>query len=112
MAKKLAYNSSRYHTLCYAKMVDRPFSRADIKGCLAGCWARGGVADLNRGLDFLTKAGYLVRFSRDNVSYMTDMWQITELGIDAIFDTARRSTHKRVQMEDDFDMEMLLAIRD
>lgn len=91
-------------------MVKRKFSRADVKGCLAGCWARGGVADLNRGLDVLTKAGYLVRFNRDNVNFMTDMWEITESGENVLFDVARRSNHKKVHMEDDFDDELALII--
>lgn len=110
--KKLTYNSTRYHTLCYAKMVRRPFALSDVKGCLAGTWHRGGVADLKRGLEFLVQAGFLAKHRIGTGKNVADMWQITEAGETAIYDTARRSTHKRVHMDDSFEELSALFVGD
>lgn len=102
---KLTYNSKRYVTLCYAKMIQRPFSKDNLKNCLAGTWNNTSSADMARSLDFLCKSGLLKKVDKDQ-------WQITEDGESALFDTARRSRHIRrsPKFEDLSDQFLLLRI--
>ena len=71
-------------TLCYAKMVAEPFSKAKVKSCLSGLWNEENTKELKRSLYLLTKAGLLEKIQ-------DDQWVITPLGELTIFQTAKQN---------------------
>jgi len=81
---KLHYQSRQYVTLCYAKMVAKPFSKAKVKSCLSGLWKEENIKELKRSLYLLTQAGFLEKIEDDK-------WIITPLGELTIFQTAKQN---------------------
>lgn len=81
---KLRYRSNNYVTLCYAKMIAEPFSKARVRSCLSGMWKEENIKELKRSLYTLTKAGFLEKIKDDE-------WVITPLGEFTIFQTAKQS---------------------
>jgi len=81
---KVHYQSRQYMTLCYAKMVAKPFSKAKVKSCLSGLWNEENTKELKRSLYLLTKAGLLEKIEDDK-------WVITPLGEFTIFQTANQN---------------------
>jgi hypothetical protein len=85
-------------------MIQRPFSKDNLKNCLTGTWDGRSYADMARSLDFLSKSGFLKRVNKDQ-------WQITEDGEFAIFETARRSKHIRKSLKAEEISDQLLMLR-
>jgi len=81
-SKKINYGTSKYNTLCYAKMVGKPFTNQDVRSCLAGTWRQASTGNLGRALRELVRSGHL--------SHANGFYKITEAGIDEIYSSANR----------------------
>lgn len=55
----------------------RPFTSLDLKNCLRGVYAEPGISRAKQNLASLAKNGYIKQIK-------TDLWEITELGLDQI----------------------------
>ena len=84
---KIHYGTSKYSTLCYAKMINKKFGPQDVKNCLQGVWGKPNNSALRRALRELVRSGFL---EQDSDSYL-----ITPNGVDEIYASVGRYKSNR-----------------